>query len=509
MAKNIVLCSDGTGNSSIKGRGTNVFKLFEAVDLNEHRTNPRLDTQLAFYDDGVGTGSVLAKVIGGATGYGLRDNVKQLYRELSRVYDANDNIFLFGFSRGAFTVRTLAGMIGQCGILQGESFETARQLREAVDLAYAAYREKYDSVLTHAVGRAIGRKPGAKMAALAKHPRHEGVEIKFIGVWDTVDSVGLPFALAEFVNRVIYQFKFPTQTLGSHIEHAYHALSIDDTRVAFAPVLWSGPTERIDQVWFSGVHSNVGGGYAKQGMSLVALDWMLAHAERAGLRLQKTDVALFRGHASVDDTLYDPRAGLGMFYRWAPRDVCDYCARSNVAPVIHLSVAERIAHGTADYAPGNIPPGVKVVATPVDSIDPACESKEWTLGQRTETVERAINEALAGEYLLDKVRRSMAGAEASYWLFMASWACLLAGAIDIAIRAARGSSLAVWSVDVILAAGLVGLTLASAGAAKANRRMSDQFSLFWQQNQKHLRAALKRAKAHAQRAPSETTRTAA
>lgn len=509
MAKNIVLCSDGTGNSSIKGRGTNVFKLFEAVDLNEHRTNPGLDAQLAFYDDGVGTGGVLLKVIGGATGYGLRDNVKQLYRELSRVYDANDNIFLFGFSRGAFTVRTLAGMIGQCGILQGESFETARQLHEAVELAYAAYRERYDSVLTHAIGRAIGQKPGTKMAALAKLPRHEGVKIRFIGVWDTVDSVGLPFALAGLANRVIYQFKFPTQTLGSHIEHAYHALSIDDPRVAFAPVLWGGPDSRIHQVWFSGVHSNVGGGYPKQGMSLVALDWMLAHAERTGLRLQKTDVAVVRSHASVDDTLYDPCAGMGMFYRWAPRDVRDYCDRSKCAPIIHLSVAERIAHGTADYAPGNIPPDVKVVATPVDSTDPECEYKERMLGQRSETVERAINRALAGKYLLDKVRRSLAGAEASYWLLMASWACLLAGAMNVAIRAARGSSLNVWSVEMVLAAGLLGLTLASAGATRAHRRMSDRFSLFWQRNQKHLRAALKRAKADAQRAPAETTRTAA
>src|ERR1043166_4995570 len=111
--KNIVICSDGTGNTAIKGRGTNVFKLFEAVDLNSHRTDPALDAQLAFYDDGVGSqGNVLLKAIGGAAGYGLARNVKKLYRELSRVYDPGDRIFLFGFSRGAFTVRTLAGMIG-------------------------------------------------------------------------------------------------------------------------------------------------------------------------------------------------------------------------------------------------------------------------------------------------------------------------------------------------------------------------------------------------------------
>ena len=115
MAKNIVICSDGTGNTAIKGRGTNVFKLFEAVDLNGHRTNLSLDAQLAFYDDGVGTtGVTLLKLLGGVAGVGLARNVRQLYRELSRVYDPGDRIFLFGFSRGAFTVRTLAGMIGTC-----------------------------------------------------------------------------------------------------------------------------------------------------------------------------------------------------------------------------------------------------------------------------------------------------------------------------------------------------------------------------------------------------------
>ena len=151
MAKNIILCSDGTGNADIKGRGTNVFKLFEAVDLNEYRTNPALDAQLAFYDDGVGTnGSVFARIMGNATGYGLAANVKQLYRELSRVYDPGDRIYLFGFSRGAFTVRTLADMIGKCGVLQGEKFSTYKDLRLAVDAAHTAYRAYYDSWLTKA-----------------------------------------------------------------------------------------------------------------------------------------------------------------------------------------------------------------------------------------------------------------------------------------------------------------------------------------------------------------------
>lgn len=157
MPKNIVICSDGTGNRDIKGRGTNVFKLFEAIDLNGHRTNPKLDPQVAFYDDGVGTENFKPlKILGGGAGLGLARNVRRLYGNLARVYDPDDHIFLFGFSRGSFTVRTLAGMIARCRILNGsdvERFPTAQALAEAVDRTYDAYRAGYDSHLTRSSPR--------------------------------------------------------------------------------------------------------------------------------------------------------------------------------------------------------------------------------------------------------------------------------------------------------------------------------------------------------------------
>jgi len=413
MPKTIVLCSDGTGNADIKGRGTNVFKLFEAIDLNEHRTNPDFETQLAYYDDGVGTkGSVVLRALGGIAGYGLKNNVKELYKELSRVYDEGDRVMLFGFSRGAFTVRTLAGMIGACGVLKGERFKTARDLRDAVEMAYNAYRAGYHSKLTLAIGRLRGWESKGKAlehfraACHSDDPDasqlHGAVRIQFIGVWDTVDAVGMPFDIATLVNHWLYQFKFSTETLGDHVDAACHALSIDDPRLAFVPVLWR-KDPRIQQVWFAGVHSNVGGGYPKQGMSLVALDWMLAHAERAGLRMQKSDRELFRGHATVDDLLYNPRARMGIFYRWAPRDVRNYCAAAgDVEPVIHLSVAERIAHATDDYAPGNIPPGTRVTYTLADKDDPQRELKEAMLAMRASAVEAALHHALGSRYTAER-----------------------------------------------------------------------------------------------------------
>ncbi len=490
MPKNIILCSDGTGNTAVKGRGTNVFKLFEAIDLTEHRTRPEFDAQLAFYDDGVGTqGIAPLKMLGGATGYGLAHNVKKLYRELARVYDPGDRIFLFGFSRGAFTVRTLAGMIGKCGVLKGGEFRRSRDLRKAVDAAYAAYRWNYRSRLTDWFASRI--RPSEAPPAIDPAMVHSDVRIAFLGVWDTVDAVGMPFALADLINTWIVQFKFGTQTLGDHVEQAYHALSLDDDRRAFQPVLWHAKGDasdaRIHQLWFAGVHSNVGGGYPKQGMSLVALDWMLRQAAEHGLRLQDVDLELFRAHASVDDALYDPRAGLGIFYRWAPRDVAKYCEDSRFPPRIHISVAERIAHGTADYAPGNIPPDVSIDFTPIDARDPKREIKEALLKKRADALEDAIHAATKGHYLLNQVRKEIRRGDVSYWIFMVAWLCFAIAAMGWAANQFGADFRPLWW----LAVGAMGLVAAWWISVRVDDRMEDQFSEFWQKHQRNLRLALK------------------
>jgi uncharacterized protein (DUF2235 family) len=505
MAKNIILCSDGTGNADIRGRGTNVFKLFEAVDLNEYRTRPELEAQLAFYDDGVGAkGSMFARVLGNATGYGLASNVKQLYRELSRVYDPGDRIFLFGFSRGAFTVRTLADMIGVCGVLRGELFPTAGELYHAVDAAYDAYRTSYATKLAKGLAKVTARTAGATRvpAFKGRYTPFDEVKITFIGVWDTVDAVGLPFAIADTVNACLYQFKFPDCLLGGHVQHACHALSLDDDRQAFQPVLWTvnpGDT-RITQVWFAGVHSNVGGGYPKQGMSLVPLDWMLSHAVQYGLRLQTLDRDLFRGHASVDDMLYDPRAGLGLFYRWAPRDVRRYCRESGLAPSIHLSVVERIAHGTDDYAPGNIPPDAHVAITPPDDVDEGIRAaKQQILERRAAAVQTVIRQAFAGpahlpSYLLDAVSGAMGVGELSYWIFIGAWASLAGLALALAREAIRHRHLEWhWWILAPLAASAVLFVTAWGASRLADSLISDRFSQFWHPHQPELRSALKQA----------------
>ena len=131
---------------------------------------------------------------------------------------------------------------------------------------------------------------------------------------------------------------------------------------------------RIEQVWFTGVHSNVGGGYPKQGMSLVALDWMMTKAEEQGLRFIESEREKYRELKNVHDKKYDPRSGLAVYYRYKPRDIAEICLKYKVQPRIHSSVLERIAFATEGYAPGNLPMKFQIVTDPMESIEPGSRS---------------------------------------------------------------------------------------------------------------------------------------
>ncbi len=386
--KYIDICSDGTGNTAIKDRGTNVFKIFEAVDIYGHWTDPGLSPQVAIYDDGVGTqGFKPLMLLGGAFGWGLSRNIRQLYTELVRVYEPGDNIYLFGFSRGAFTVRSLAGFIGICGIID-RAKPGSEDLPTRVNEAYGTYRATYRD----GGGKAKGVWEEAESFRLrhavvhGEHAPEGRVRIRFIGVWDTVDAVGLPFdELSGVLNR-LFRFKFPDHVLGDHVQRACHALSIDDERRTFHPLMWDETAEkteegtegRIEQLWFPGVHSNVGGGYPKQGMSLVSLYWMMNKAKDAGLRFVESDWQLFLDHQNPFDKLYDSRAGLGVYYRYLPRDIEAICRTHGVSPKIHFSAVERVVQGSGGYAPGNIPTGCRIVATDAGATDLASIGREIT-----------------------------------------------------------------------------------------------------------------------------------
>jgi hypothetical protein len=338
-----------------------------------------------------------------------------------------------------------------------------------------------------------------------EHSRAGDIPIRFLGVWDTVDAVGLPLRLSDVINATVYQFKFSDRTLSPLVRRACQALAIDEPRESFAPLLWdvaSQDTSRIQQVWFAGAHSNVGGGYPKQGMSLVALDWLLSEAERPldppaagivdaatlrGLRICANERQSFREHASVDDKLYDPRAGLGMFYRWKVRDIESLCALNKVAPKVHVSVLERIAHGTDDYSPGNLPSNAEVVFTPPP------QGRTSALAEGRARALQCVLSTIPDRTLLNLVRRSLRIGRASYFLYLAS--CIVSVLALDRLWSTVGRRQALdYRADAATVVAVAGFLAAYVMATLVDRDMESVFSGFWYPKQKDLRDRLKQAR---------------
>lgn len=378
MEKNIILSSDGTGNSGGKGHGTNVWRLHTALDRYGHRVDPTLRPQIAFYDDGVGTerGKFL-KLAGGALGLGLGRNIRELYTFLVNNYEPGDRIYLFGFSRGAYTVRLLAGFITSCGILKRAGYPTDKALREDVKSLFKSFKKARFS--TEVSDWLNGFRQGDSEqdnAATSELPVHTDIRIAFMGVWDTVDAYAIPSDwLARQVQRVLFiSFRDVDNTLSPQVDSACHAVAVDDERRTFHPVLWreenANDRERINQVWFPGVHSNVGGGYPKQGMSWVSLEWMMDNAATAGIRFVKEDVDQFRENKDAADKLYDSRAGFGGYYAYKVRDIGELhkeFVSKTTNPRIHVSLFERVKKRVQGYAPGNLPDQFEIVTSPNNS----------------------------------------------------------------------------------------------------------------------------------------------
>lgn len=349
--RNLIVLSDGTGNLGGVTRDTNVWRLYKTIDRHHAPVE-----QLVRYDDGVGTDDWrIAKLLGGAFGFGLTRNVTGLYAFLARHYRPGDRIYLFGFSRGAFTVRVLAGVIARCGLwTQQGYFAEAQPERFIRRRILPAYRSLGD------------RKVRALRDSVDLHPE---VYVRFLGVWDTVDAVGMPVdelkVLLEVPPRLLANrrgYGFHDRELSRWVRTARQALSIDDDRRTFHPNVWAThkpPGERdklcqdVGQVWFAGAHSNVGGSYPKDGLAYVTLDWMLGETDALGtdriwlegdrVTPLEPGVANDAAMAIFDDEVghrfavespariaiqqqadaqgrhYEPRSGAGLFYRYRPR----------------------------------------------------------------------------------------------------------------------------------------------------------------------------------------------
>ena len=266
--KRLVVCCDGTWNKPDNETITNVEKMARTVQSDPLATDGA--NQLVYYVSGVGAGSYAAdRLLGGAFGFGLFHNVIACYRFLAQNFEPGDEIFIIGFSRGAYTARSVAGMVGRVGLLTKlalveERLPAAVHMYQGTDMSGGAFGASVDEF---------------------KHDHCHPAKVDFLGVFDTVGALGVP----GFVRRTP---RFHDIQLGGHVLCARHALAVDETRLKFAPTFWEAPEkpsgastgdERVKQVWFEGAHSDVGGGYQETGLSDTTLLWMAREAHAAGL----------------------------------------------------------------------------------------------------------------------------------------------------------------------------------------------------------------------------------
>ncbi|MCW0214150.1 MAG: DUF2235 domain-containing protein [Pseudonocardia sp.] len=347
----LVVCCDGTWQTT--AQQSNVIRFHDALDLRTvdgERQRPK-------YVTGVGTsGGVLAKLKGGLAGAGLSSTIIEAYDWIAARYAPGDTVALFGFSRGAYTARSVAGMIGACGLLDASSL-SAEDRAAQVARVYARYRNRR-------------RMPGdtAWREGLRLHydPAVPGssIPVVFVGVWDTVGALGIPdnLRLLPLLGRRS-GYEFLDVRLNPGILHARHAVSLDERRGPFVPTLWSDvpATQDVAQLWFPGDHADVGGGHRERGLSDGALRWMMDEATAAiGLAFRPERIP----EPDPGDVAHPrPRGRIGALtgpvvdavaLPW-PRAVPRVDETSVAAGVLHRSAVERQRIPGLSYRPTHVP----------------------------------------------------------------------------------------------------------------------------------------------------------
>ncbi|MVU82078.1 DUF2235 domain-containing protein [Nocardia sp. ET3-3] len=271
--KRLVVCCDGTWKAESSTTVSNIVKIAETVRLTGAGREGKSVGQRIYYVSGPGSrGFMSDRLLGGAFGLGLEANLSAAYWQLALNWEPGDEIYIFGFSRGAYTARSLAGMINRLGILKYDAMIHG-EYPKALDI-YRTRKKHPDDP-----------DPPEWEEFRAEHCYPQRPTINFLGVFDTVGAMGVPGLTAR-------KHRFHDVRLSKIVLCARQALAIDERRRAFAPCLWEIPAEqkglydrpdRVKQVWFEGVHSDIGGGYQDCGLSDITLRWMIAEAEAEGL----------------------------------------------------------------------------------------------------------------------------------------------------------------------------------------------------------------------------------
>ena len=294
--KRLIICCDGTWNSP-ENEGlapSNVVRLARAV----LPTASDGAHQVVYYDPGVGSGNLIDRLTGGAFGTGLSLNVREAYRFIVHNYEPGDSLYFFGFSRGAYTVRSTAGFVRTIGVIRKVH---SGQISEGWKL----YRKR---------GVKVDRPDTEDFRSKYSHPNSASIDLRCIGVWDTVGTLGIPGVIGslnppkflDFLNR---SNEFHDVALSSRVKFGFQAVAVDEKRKFFKPTLWEQSLEAkdqvLEQVWFPGVHADVGGGNKDPALADNTFLWMVAGAKRAGLEFDEDYLANFRTnpHGRIHESL--------------------------------------------------------------------------------------------------------------------------------------------------------------------------------------------------------------
>jgi hypothetical protein len=345
--KRLIVCCDGTWNNAEQEDNgipspTNVFKIHNALADRDGDIE-----QIKYYHPGVGGEGIgiVAQFTGGMVGAGIDRHICSAYRWLASQYEEGDEIYLYGFSRGAFTVRSLGGFLRR-GLLDVRGLPSS----EAWLRVHAAYREGY-------------RTKDSKRADWAHDWKFfhgtDPAPVRFLGVWDTVGALGVPddFAIINMFDRPS-NWRFHDMNLGDHVRTGRHAMAMDEIRSSFTVTRWGNCDSHRDakEVWFPGVHSDVGGGYSDCGLSNGGLRWMIDESKAAGVKFRPI----------ADSLVCDPLGPMhnsykGVFAKMRSRPRSFPAVVDSNRGLVHSSVFERqemsplsypAYHPTALLSPG-------------------------------------------------------------------------------------------------------------------------------------------------------------
>ncbi|KAF8510300.1 hypothetical protein BU17DRAFT_98260 [Hysterangium stoloniferum] len=400
IPKRLIVCCDGTWKdglvTKIPTKYTNILKLSRMMNAQDNRTNPAIP-QIVFYQRGVGTDPGITRFFAGATGASLREKVQDAYGFIAQNYQPRDEIYMFGFSRGAYTARMVAAFIGEIGVLDKNDMDHfADMFLNYQKRAHTTDKTEKEQ-LTEKLAPFLSPTAKGRLRADADGDKFT---VKVLGVFDTVGALGLPREM-RLLPQVETLYGFPDTKLGDHIEYAFQAMAIDEARTDFGVVKFiqtetgKQKGQVLKQVWFSGCHSDIGGGYQTHDLSDITLAWMAASIEQ----MLSLDIGYMKSYpkpvgAWGTQVPHNPRTGIFQLTFQTQRSLSPLSQSVPAFPTyesIHSSVLCQLDKVPAIKAVVSKEPGIVCKLLPLEEEI----KKLWTeeVSENAEEVKRHSTEA--------------------------------------------------------------------------------------------------------------------